>query len=366
MRKIAGFVLLCMLFSTSPTWADDKPGSRVDMRESETARSLVRVSVMDHARLMHDAGLRVRFLARRGPDSGALVDAIWGEPDPAAREAQWSAWLDHLAVSGGLRPVEIQALAALEETTPVVGIPHHEFPSRTMPAFALAARSGVLLARNAQLSHARKLAARPGELTEALEADVDSPAFASGLQALEFISPELLADVVAMSREGSRLTPAAARILLKAAEVAPEQSVLLSEVVRRGDAATARRALRLALERAGPQLPEIAAIGLARGEIGGLALTAARQSGMHPDAFCWALLGDPALGADAARLLAQESGRLLTEISARVDRAEPLARLRMLLALRLRGTDASREMLSGLVEAPWLSAQQRREIRSWL
>lgn len=365
MRNSLGSALLCLLLWPPSSLAEDETGSRE--RESETGPALVRVSMMDHARLIQDAELRIRFLVGRGLDSGALFDAIRAEPEPAAREAQWSEWLDSLAVSGagGLLPMEVQTLAALEKASPVVGIPHHEFPSRTIPAFTLAARAAALLARSARLSRAQGLAARPNALAGALKAEIGSPAFGAGLQALELVSPKLLASLVKMQSDGSSYAPSTARIMLKAAEVAPEHFELLPGVVRRGDVVTARRALRLAMDRGTPYLREMAAVALTRGELGGLGLAAARQSGMHPDDFCWKLLGDPALGADAARMLAQESNRLLAEISARVDGADALARLRMLLALRLRATNASREMLTELVEAPWLSAQQRREVLSW-
>lgn len=327
---------------------------------------LARISSEDHQRLMREAGLRVRSLAGRQLASDALINAIRSEVDAAAREAQWSAWIDSFAAADELQPRDLEALAALRKSTPIVGIPHHEFPSRTVPAFAVAARAAVLLARHARLSRSRELADRNDELANSLKAPLGSPAFVAGLDALGFVSAESLAGIVEKFRKHERNGLAAARILLKAAEVDSNYWALLPEIVRRGDAATGRRALRLALDLGAPQLPDIAGVALARAELGGLALVAARRSGMHPDEFCWTLLGDPVLGADAARMLAAESNRLFEEISARIEEAPALARLRMLLALRLHGTDASHAMLAELVEATWLSEQQRREVRSWL
>ena len=337
----------------------------VDGPVAPITSSPVTISVVEHARLMHRAGLRVRSLGSREQDSRVLIEAIRAEPDRAAREAQWSAWLDGLAAAGELEPPEVEALIELEESTPVVAIPHHEFPSRSMPAFALAGRASALLARQARSSRARELAASPADLSRALEAAPDTSAHAAGLDALEFVAPALLDSIVDGLRTGRHSDPVVARVLLRAAEIAPAHAVLLAEVVRRGDVPTARRALVLAMDRGDANMPEIAETALARSELGGLALAAARQAGMHPDRFCWALLGDPSFGADAARMLAAESDRLIEEISVRVADASGLARLRMLLALRIRDSEASRAMLAELAEAPWLSEQQRREVRSW-
>lgn len=365
MKALIGLGLLCLVFSISPTGASEEARGRPEAVLSIQARELVRVSAADHALLRHAAVQRIRALSGQGPESVVLVDAIQAEIDPVAREAQWSAWLDALAASGALQPHEIRTLVALKTSAPVVGIPHHEFPSRTMPAFAVAARAAVLLARHARSNRARDLAVRPDELIEALESDPGSPAFQSGLQALEFVSPVLLANVVEIHRQRMPISASVSKILLKAYETAPDQLELLPDIIRFGDARTARRALQVAIDRRLPQLDDIAEAALARSELGGLALIAARQSGMHPDRFCWPMLGDPSLGADAARMLAAESDWLLEEISARVADASGLARLRMLLALRMRDSQASRAMLTEMAEAPWLSEQQRREVRSW-
>ncbi|MAS05788.1 MAG: hypothetical protein CMP07_07675 [Xanthomonadales bacterium] len=365
MKAFTGLALLCLVFSVSPTPAGEEADGRPESVASVSADELVRVSTAHLARLRREAAKRVGSLSGRGPESGALVGAIRAETDPAAREAQWSAWLDRLAGSGVVQPHQVQALVELKTRAPVVGIPHHEFPSRTMPAFAVAARAEVLLARHARASRARKLARRPGELAEALESVPGSPAFEAGLEALHLVSPALLANLVDPYRQHAPFSAAASRILLEAAEAAPEQLHLLPEIIRLGDAGTARRALRLAIDRGLPQLGGIADAALSRRELGGLSLIAARQSGMHPDRFCWPLLGDPSFGADAARMLAAESDRLTEEISARVAEASGLARLRMLLALRMRDTEASRALLAELAEAPWLTEQQRREVRSW-
>lgn len=341
-------------------------GEDVGVPVESTSPALVRVSAAEYARLRREAAQRIDLLDRQASDAGGLIGEIGSELEPASREAQWSAWLRSVGLSDSLAPLELEALAALRQSTPVVGIPHHEFPSRTVPAFDLPARAAALLTRHQQSSRARDLAGKPDELDAALTAGVGSQRFADGLQALEFLPAESLADVVEAQLEQSSWTRAESMVLAKAAELDPENGTLLTEVVRRGDVRTARRALVLAMYRGIPELPEIAAAALARGQLGGLALTAAAQSGMHPDDFCWSLLGDPSLGADAARMLAESSDRLISEISARIQGTAGPARLRMLLALRLRGSHASRRMLGDLVEAPWLSEQQRLEIRAWL
>ena len=366
MKGFAESVLIGLLLSVSSAWAEGPIDDHNNQLVSAAAPVLVRISPADHDRLRIEAARQIRSLTGRGVASGSIIDSIRAEADPVAREARWSAWLDALASSDRLQAREVQALAELENSAPVAGVPHHDFPSRTVPAFALAPRAAVLLARHALSSRAYELAARPGPLIEALDSKVNSSAFAAGLQALAFVSPTLLAEVVEMHRQRKPLATGSSRILLKAAEVAPEYQNLLPAIIGHGDTTTARRALRLAIDRASPQLQAVAAAALARGELGGLALTAATQAGMHPDRFCWALLEDPALGADAARMLAEQSERLLEEIAARIDDASPLARLRMLLALRLRGSENARSMLGELARASWLSEQQRGEVLSWL
>lgn len=366
MNRFAESVLIGLLLSVSPAWAEAPIDEHEAALTSAAAPALVRISPADHDRLRAEAARRIRSLTGRGMDSHVLIESIRAEDDPVAREARWSAWLDALASSGQLQARDVLALAELEDSAPVAGIPHHDFPSRTVPAFALAPRAAVLLARHALSSRARELAARPGLLVEALDSEVGSSAFVAGLQALAFVSPALRAEVVDMHRQRRPLAAGSSRILFRAAEVAPEYQHLLPAIVGHGDATTARRALRLAIDRASPQLRAVATAALTRGELGGLALTAATQAGMHPDLFCWALLGDPALGADAARILAAQSDRLLEEIAERIDDASPLARLRMLLALRLRGSENAHSMLGELARASWLSEQQRGEVLSWL
>lgn len=366
MNKFVALALFALLISISPARAFDLSDGRSVAGPSIPTSGLIQVSGAEHARLRHEAAQQVRSLAARGSDAGALIDAIDAELDPIAREAQWSEWLDLLAASSELQAIEVAALAELEKTLPVAGIPHHEFPARSVTAYALAERASVLLARHARKARARDLAATPDELSTVLDSDPASSAFAAGLEAMERIAPESLARLVETRMARTTLSRAASTVLLKAAEINPDHRGLLIDIVDRGNVATARQALLMAATRDVPELREIAAVALGRSEIGGLALTIARQSRLHPDDFCWTLLGDPALGADAARMLADDSSRLLAEVSLRIHGAPELARLRMLLALRLRGSEASHGLLSTLAESPWLTEQQRREVRSWL
>lgn len=367
MKAIAAALLLALLTCVSPGQAIPHAGEPTTALASSDAAPPIRVSPAVLARIVQDAAVRMRSLADRATGAEALIDAIATETDPAAREAQWSAWLDTLArTSSEYGPVVLERLAVLADSAPVVGIPHHEFPSRTMPAFSVAGRADALLARHDRLNRARRLAASPEELARALEADAGSPRFDSGLDALALVSPELLSGVVETARRNGIRSGAAARIALAAAKVDSDYSELLPQVVERGETAVAIDAIRLAMDRSVPELREIAVVALGRPELGGLSLAAARQAGMHPDDYCWALLGDLAVGADAARLLAQHSVRLTHTIASRVDKSPPLARLRMLLALRLRDSDAARGLLGELADAPWISEQQRREVRSWL
>lgn len=320
-----------------------------------------------HGYVELDRAARDRLATISGQDRSpvAVIDSIRTVEDPLAREAQWNAWLDSLSAATLLDPAQIRALEGLADLSPVLGIPHHEFPTRTVPAYQVADRAGVLLARDAARRRAGELARSPKALMSALDGQRDSQEFSDGLMALEQVTPQTLSDVVAEYRQAISLRPTAARVLLKAAQTNPALASLLVRVVASGDPETARRAIRFGLDRRVEIMPEIAMEALARPELGGLALRAAEQAGMDVDTFCWDLLDDPSLGADAARLLAARSENLIEEIRRSIGSASSLARVRMLLALKFRNSQEARELLTELVEAPWLTDQQKQEVRSW-
>lgn len=332
----------------------------------EPRARLVSVSAHDYVQLAAAAKQRVATMAGRGEAPAALVDAIRAEPDSVAREAQWSAWLDSLKAAKLLAPVEIEALQTLADHSPVAGIAHHEFPSRTVPAFQVADRAQVLMARDTVRRRAGELADSPERLMAALDDGPGSQAFAAGLLALEIASSATLSEVVSSYRSGQPMPAGDAQVLLKVAKTDAAFLDLLPEIIAFGDLASARSAVRVAVDLRVETLPEAAAKALDRPELGGLALTAAQHAGMHPDRYCWGLLEDPSLGADAARLLAADSAELVDKIRLRVDSASRPARMRMLLALKLRDSDEARALLAELAGAPWLTDQQRREVRAWL
>lgn len=348
-------VVLCALAAIATAGFGQKPQAR-----------LMSVSEHDYVELTAAAKQRVATLTGRGAAPAALIDAIRAVPDSLAREAQWSAWLDSRKSAQRLDPVEIETLEMLADHSPLVGIAHHEFPSRTVPAFQVADRARVLLARDAARHRAGELTELPEQLMAALDAGPGSQEFATGLLALEVASSATLSDVVSRYRSGQPMPAGDAQVLLKVAKTDAAFMDLLPEIIEFGDLASARNAIRLAMDRRVEMLPEVAAKALDRSALGGPALTAAQRAGMHPDHYCWGLLDDPSLGADAARLLAAHSAELIDKIRDRVDSASRPARMRMLLALKLRDSEQARELLAELAGAPWLTDQQRREVRAWL
>lgn len=332
----------------------------------DTPAGLVVTPLHGHAELDRAARDRIDAVHRQGKAPAAVIEAIRAVANPLAREAQWNAWLDSLTTIARLDTAQIRALQRLADQPPVLGVPHHEFPSRTVAAYQVADRARALLARDAARRRAAGLAGSPKALVGALDAPPGTRDFTDGLLALEQASARTLSQVVARHRDAVSSSPSAARVLLEAARSDYAYLDLLPRVVAHGDPETARRAIRFGLARQAEVMQEIALEALARPELGGLALRAALQAGMHADAFCWGLLDDPSLGADAARLLAADSEKLIEEIRRRIGSASSPARMRMLLALKLRNSPEARELLVELVEAPWLSEQQEREVRAWL
>ncbi|MEX2499201.1 MAG: hypothetical protein WD397_10045 [Wenzhouxiangellaceae bacterium] len=334
--------------------------------EQEPRARLVSVSEHDYVELTAAAKQRVATMAGRGEAPATVINAIRAVPDSLAREAQWSAWLDSLKAAHLLDPVEIETLETLAGHSAQVGIPHHEFPSRTVPAFQVANRAQVLMARDTARRRAVELADSPEQLTAALDDGPGSQEFATGLLALEIASSATLSEVVSRYRFGQPAQAGDAQVVLKVAKTDAAFMYLLPEIIEFGDVASARNAIRVAVDGRVAMLPEVAAKALDRPELGGLALTAAQRAGMHPDRFCWGLLDNPSLGADAARLLAAHSAELIDEVRHRVESASRPARMRMLLALKLRDSEEARELLAELAGASWLTDQQRREVRAWL
>lgn len=353
MNRFVLLTSLALVISASAGFSQDKQ-----------ARLIV-APLHGYSELDRTARDRLEAVSRPGGSPAAVIDSIRAVEEPPAREAQWNAWLDSLNAVKLLAPVQLQALEDLADHSPVLGIPHHEFPTRTVPAYQVADRARVLLARNAARRRAGHLAGSPQALALALEAPPESREFSDGLLALEQASDQTLSSVVAGNLQTVSLRPATAGVLLRAVQIDPAYEYLLPQVIAHGDTETARRAIRFGLARRAEVMPEIALEALARPELGGLALQAARQAGMEADTFCWDLLDDASLGADAARLLAADSEKLIEEIRRRIGSASSTARVRMLLALKFRSSQEARALLTELVEAPWLSDQQKREVRAW-
>jgi hypothetical protein len=283
--------------------------------------------------------------------------------DPALREAVLNQWLDRIAVDPVLNDAERAALQGLVDLQPRVWIQHHEAGGRAMPAFAVAQRARALLEFDRRWQNAGRLVEHPDALLDALRAAPDEDGLTIAALAIERLGPQQRR-VLAARLPDEPASQARDRAALELAGVSAEHESLLTWLVTHAGADEARRALQFAIEISSPELPAIAARASARPELGGLVVEAHDRSGA-PIGPLWGWLDDPDLGADAARVLAERVPGLAAEVRGRIDAASALARLRMLLALRLAGDVESRALLLELAEADWLQPAQREVLQHW-
>lgn len=326
----------------------------------------------------HDAASDVRLRSLVGAAASVLARSeaampetplhvvIDQEENPGLREAMWSQWLDRLARARSIGESEIRVLRGLVEMRPIVMTGHHEMPNVQWPAFRVASRARAALKRHEAAVRATELAADRQALAAALRtgagAGVDRRALQPALRAAPAAWRRSLAAEFAARAED----PAAADAVIALFGVDSSLGGELVRVIADAPPGRARRALRVAIRERPENFGTIADAALRRPEIGGLVIEAKRAAGSDVDAFCWPLLSHRQLGGDAARALAEDSQRLEETIRREFDAAARDARLRMLLALKLRGTRSSLRLLAELADSSSLTEQQRREVAEWL
>lgn len=355
LASIAGLLALLLAVSSPPLHA----GSPASPASDGALRSLVAPERLASA--VREANRRIGS----HPDGPAA--AIESERDVAMREAMWSAWLDRLALRRGLETSEIEALTVAVSIRPRTFIRHHEAPHRAQPAFRVAARAAALLRRESIRRRAAELADAPGAALDALlRSEPASDGFRAAILALVESPAAERGRAAEELRRRVGVSPTAAAALIELYRADPGFERELKRVVVEAGAPMARRALRAAIEQRAEGLAGLARAALARGGLGGLDVAAWVAAGGDVDAVCWALLDDPASGLEAARALARSSGRLVATVRARFGSAGKLARSRMLLALRLRGSDRSRALLEELAGGGLLSRSELEAVTAWL
>lgn len=296
--------------------------------------------------------------------STQVFNRIQTETDPALQEAMLDTWLTSQTRKASNTPDEIQALETIRDMQPVVWIPHHEMVHHTMPAFNIALRARNLLQFRDRQNQARDLVSDLDQLIDAFSAEKGSERFLAAEIAGSQMAETQRFELVRHFQQQLPQNPQAAHVLVSLAAVGEMHATTMTDIVRLGHPSAARQALRMTMGKAEGHL--LAEQALSRPEIGGLAIEAWLKSGGDADDRLWPLLADPDLGADAASALAAHSGQLIERIESSIHDAAPMARLRMLLALKLRNDEASRALLQRLLEAEWLSPQQQMEVASWL
>ena len=189
----------------------------------------------------------------------------------------------------------------------------------------------------------------------------------SAALALEQANTETREQVLQFVLAAPEKHSAAAIARLKLAELDSRYHSQLIAVVHHAPLDLARKALIQAMEDGVVQLDAVVKQAFQRPEIGGLAVAAYEAAGLKQAEMLWDALAQMHLGADAARVLAKTASDLEKRVASSIDTANPIARSRMLLALKLRNTEASHALLARILQsAEWLTAQQRVEVASWL
>ncbi len=309
------------------------------------------------------------LVAAAGPPGSASAAAralqrADAEPDPARREAMLWTWLrDWVGPDPSFEP----SRAALERLTTVpqtVLTVHPDHPGHSHTAFNVATLAANRLAEQQVRRLAETYRDRPDRITDGLAAPADGPEFRAALRALDAASAESRNAVLrALDRTTSKGgSPGAAQLALVRKGLLPPER--LESLVALAEPPLALSALREAVRR-GEAVDPVVRNALDRPELGGLAVHhAARSRDTRLRARVWGLLDDPVRGADAALALAVTAPDLETRIDREFDAAPELARLRMLLALNLRDTSSSRELLARL-GAGRLTAAESKVVERW-
>lgn len=302
--------------------------------------------------------------ALQGEKNTLMFEWIQAEPDPLMKEALLSVWLSSVAASSQPLAFDTAALESLVGTRPVIRIPHHEMVHHSMPAFNIAQRASNLLALQRRHQQAALLTNDSAAWSAAWLQSPDSEQFKAAELAFKnstvIEQQQLISRLQGQLEQRPNLSKALSRMLAHFGH----EPALAADIIQFGTVVDARAVLRM-ISAHGNAL-ELAELALTRPEIGGLAIQVWLDNGGVADQKLWSLLDDPYLGADAARALAVHSKTLTTQIQQTIESSKPLARARMLLALKLRNSDASISLLNQLIKAEWMSDAQLQLVSSWL
>ncbi|NKI33806.1 hypothetical protein HFP89_01335 [Wenzhouxiangella sp. XN79A] len=327
--------------------------------------------VLDPAELAAlQASARADLEAAAGrPGTGEAADRAferaWIETDPERREAMLSAWLrDWIGPEPGF-PVPSGRLERLLDLPPTVRTLHPDHPGRSHPAFNVAMLARNRIAEQQLRTLAERWTDRPDAITTGLAAPPNGQEFRAALRALTRSAPaardEVLDTLQNRLAKGARPDHVQLALVDKGL-LGPDT---LDALIDRAEPRVALAAFREAVRGASPGPVSLLRRALDRPELGGLPVHhAARSSDASLRARVWGLLDEPERGADAALALAETAPGLEARIDRRFDAASERARLRMLLALHLRDSAASRRLLKALHEDR-LTADESALVERW-
>lgn len=271
------------------------------------------------------------------------------EPDPARRQARFHVWLTEYIGPAPVDEPDAEHLHRLLEVVPAVAVQHHDHPEHARPAFNIAGLAGNRIVEQEIRARSRELLRAPESIQAALLSPDEREEFRAGLLALDALEPAARAALFADPHRSFLKRPQGAAATLALVERGWLTADMLLPVIEQAEPQMALRAFRQSRthgQEVGRRAVESA---LARPELGGLPVAeAAKAADPKLRATVWSLLGDAQRGADAALALARHDDALEARIDAGFDAAGPLARLRMLLALRLRATPSSLALLDRL------------------
>jgi hypothetical protein len=289
----------------------------------------------------------------------------FGESDPAYREALLHIWLSEYIGPAPTDEPNAARFRRLLDSEPVVRVEHHDHPEHAVPAFNIAGLTRNRIGEQRIRIRGRELALEPASIPAALLSTHDPTEFRAALHALETVDPAIRSALFADPNRSFLKRPAGAEATLALAERGWLPADALVPLIEEADPEIALRAFRQSRSHDAPLRTLALDRALERPDLGGLPIADAAQ---HTDPklreAVWDLLDEPQRGADAALALARYADDLEARIDAGFDDAEPRARLRMLLALRLRSTPSSRAFLQQL-RTQRLSSAEVRATEAW-
>jgi hypothetical protein len=287
------------------------------------------------------------------------------EQDPARREVMLHVWLtDYIGPAPAEEP-NVVRLGRLLDIEPVLRVRHHDHPEHSRPAFNIAGLARNRINEQQIRLRSHELAREPDSIPAALLSPDEPTEFRAGLLALERLEPTDRAAVFADPLGSVLKRPGGAEATLALVDRGWLAADALLPLIEQADPELALRAFRMSRSQA-PELRRRALErALDRPGLGGLPVAEAlNKSDAKLRDTAWSLLDEPERGADAALALARHGDELEARIDAEFDHAAPRARLRMLLALRLRDSPSSLALLKQL-RSQRLTAAEQRATAAW-